>query len=337
MLAAARAREARYNAVMTQEIHAQSSLLIDRSVIGCCLARVLNVFIIAASALLLPAPGLAGDSLVIGRVSSDPARDVQRMQPMVDYVASKLQRFGIEKGEVLVAQDVEQLHQYLEQGRIDWITETAAIALELAEGRKCQVMLQRAREGALQYHGVIVVREHSEIHSLADLVGHRIAFEDPGSTSAYHLPAALIVNEGLQLELLSTPREAVPAGRIGAVFSSGELNSSIWLERGLVDAAAFSNLDWNDPWDVPKAHRSEFRILARTKPVPRNLELFRTDLGPDVVAAMQQVLLQAANDPAAKEAMDRFNRTTEFALLTDQDWNLLNTLRQEMVKAGTAP
>jgi phosphonate transport system substrate-binding protein len=54
------------------------------------------------------------------------------------------------------------------------------------------------------------------------------------------------------------------------------------------------------------------RVLAQSPDFPRALEMVRPGLDPRVRARLRQVLLDAAQDPAAAVAMKRFFGTTRF-------------------------
>jgi phosphonate transport system substrate-binding protein len=63
---------------------------------------------------------------------------------------------------------------------------------------------------------------------------------------------------------------------------------------------------------VPSAFRRDFAIIAETPPYPRAMELVRSTLDPQVEARLREVLIEAANDPDAREALLRFFNTTRF-------------------------
>jgi phosphonate transport system substrate-binding protein len=79
-----------------------------------------------------------------------------------------------------------------------------------------------------------------------------------------------------------------------------------------------SNLDWINPQRVPLSYRRDFRIVRETGDFPRALEMVRGDLDPRVRERLREVLLGAAADPDADEALLRFFKTTRFAPI-DED------------------
>lgn len=91
-----------------------------------------------------------------------------------------------------------------------------------------------------------------QIASLKDLVGKTIAFEVPGSTSAFFVPSAILKRANFQLLKSSAPREKFLAGNIGYVFARDELSITTWVHRRPVDAGAFHNQNWTNRKKIQK-------------------------------------------------------------------------------------
>ena len=98
------------------------------------------------------------------------------------------------------------------------------------------------KKGVSSYRGIIIVSKESGISELSNLRGRKIAFEDPGSTSGFLLPYAALVNGGLTLRRVTSPRSTVATGEIGYVFAEEELNIAGWVVRGIVAAGAMSEV-----------------------------------------------------------------------------------------------
>src|SRR5574341_786283 len=158
-------------------------------------------------------------TLVIGRVSGDPRRDHTGLELICDYVVSRLKDLGIRQGSVLLAKDVQQMIQYLKEGKVDWVRESVFAALIYSEKTGAEIMLRRRRRNTPTYSSVFFTRRDGGIGSLDDLRGKKIAFEDPGSTSSYFIPLAVLRHAGLKLVKLSSPREKAPADRVGYAFA----------------------------------------------------------------------------------------------------------------------
>jgi phosphonate transport system substrate-binding protein len=265
-------------------------------------------------ALLLPLPAFAGDAgvLVIGRISDDPKAHYEQLKSLLDYVVPRMKDVGIREGRILMAKDAVQMASYLRRGRVDWVTETAGTGMLLKQRAGARPLLLTERDGTSHYHTIFFARNDSGIRSLDDLRGHSVAFQRPGSTSAYFLPATELLHRGNSLELLLSPTDKLDSGVVGYVFARSELNIATWVHKRLVDVGVMSNLDWDNPRRVPAAFRQDLRVIGETGDVPRALELVRGDLDPKVEARLRQVLSDAAKDPQARDALQGFFQTTQF-------------------------
>ena len=260
-----------------------------------------------------PAVAAEQDSeLVLGRISDDPRRHHQSLQALLDYVVPRMESVGVRSGRVLMARDAQQMASYLRRGRVDWVTETAATGLLLAERSGGRVLVGTSRNGTAMYHGVIFARRDSGIGSLADLRGRSIAFQNANSTSAYYAPAAALLDAGVGLEILLSPKDSPRGDRAGYVFAQSESNIGTWVHKRLVDAGAFSNLDWNSLARLPGSVRGDLQVIAETAAFPRGLEIVRAGLGEQRTERLREILLGAEADPAARESLQRFFGTDGF-------------------------
>ncbi|MCU0753647.1 MAG: phosphate/phosphite/phosphonate ABC transporter substrate-binding protein [Xanthomonadales bacterium] len=266
--------------------------------------------------------------LVVGRVSDDPKAHHGRMQPLVDYVAARMSDLGIREGRVLMARDAQQMVSYLRQGRVDWITETSATALAFQERAGAEPLVRAVRGGFERYHSVVFVREDSGIRALGQLRGRVIAFQNPLSTSAYFVPAAELLGAGLQLAIQASPLERPPSQFIGYAFAQSEANQLTWVRKGLVDAAAFSDQDWQELVVDNAALAGELSIIHRSGEFPRALELVRPGLPAALRERLRELLLSAHADPAAASALRAYQRTERFAEIDRETARVLADLRR---------
>jgi phosphonate transport system substrate-binding protein len=258
------------------------------------------------------APVAPAAELVLGRVSDDPKSDYPRLKAMLDYVVPRMADVGITGGRVLMAPDTLRMSSYLRRGKVDWISETPGAAAVYLDRGRARVLLLTQRGGLGEYRSVFFARREAGIGSIADLRGRTIAFQNPASTSAYLLPASVIVESGLPLVILASPGDEPSPDVVGFVFARSELNMSTWVHKGLVDAAAFSEQDWADAERVPEAFRPDLELFHQTERVPRALEVVRSDLDPAVSARLAEVLRAAITDPEAATPLQRFWTTTAF-------------------------
>ncbi len=282
----------------------------------------------ALLAIVLPAHA-AEDAhvLVLGRISDDPNEHYDQLKPLLDYVVPRMRDVGITEGRILMARDAQQMASYLRRNRVDWVTETASTAVQLQQRAAARPILLTERNGVSHYHSVFFVRKDSPIRSLRDLPGHTVALQSIASTSAYMVPMTELLEAGLSPEILLAPSDMPAPDRVGYVFARSELNIASWVHKRLLDAGTLSNLDWNDPSRLPDAFRGDFRVIHETHPYPRALELVRSSLDPKVEQRLREVLLQAADDPEARQAMRLFFNTSRFLPLDPASERALDVLR----------
>ena len=287
---------------------------------------------VALAATPAPAEADEGSVLVLGRISDDPKAHYEQLKPLLDYVVPRMRDVGITEGRILMARDTQQMTSYLRRGRVDWVTETSGTGMQLQRRAGAKPLLLTERGGVNRYHSVFFARKDSGINSLADMQGRSIAFQGTGSTSAYIVPAAALLDQGLQLEILLSPMDRPTPDSVGYVFARSELNIAAWVHKRLVDAGVFSSQDWGDVRRMPPAFRQDMKIIHETPDYPRALEMVRGNLDPRVEARLREVLLEAANDPAAREAMNLFFRTTRFLPVDPDAQRGLDRVRDGVVR-----
>lgn len=285
---------------------------------------------IPASAHAAEVPSGERPVLVLGRVSDDPKRDAEKLQPMLDYVVPRMYGVGVRSGRVLMARDAVQMQSYLRRQRVDWISDTAIMALEYQRRAGAQLLLATERGGGREYRSVFFTWRGSGIASLADLKGHSIAFQSAYSTSSYVLPAAALLRAGLGLDVLLSPLDRAAPTRVGYVFARSDGNVLAWVQKRLVDAGAFSDLDWQHGMAAAPEIGAELVVFHETHTAPRAIEVVASTLEPQVRERLREVLLAAGDDPAAREALAQFFGTRRFVPLDAAAQASLRHLRGDL-------
>lgn len=265
--------------------------------------------------------------LVLGRISDDPKSHYDQLKPLLDYVIPRMHDVGIVEGRILMAKDAQQMASYLRRGRVDWVTETAGTAMALQQRAGARPLLLTERNGVGSYHSVFFVRRDSPINTLEELKGRSLAMQSAASTSAYLVPAMELLQHGVQPQILLTPQDMPGADAVGYVFARSELNISTYVHKRVVDAGVISSLDWTDDKAMPPAFRRDMRVIFRSQPIPRAVEVVRADLDPAVRQRLQTVLLEASRDPEAGPALAKFFGTTGFHLMDPASQQALDRLR----------
>ncbi len=276
-------------------------------IFGSLAAIMLLATAIAPAALAEP-----GQRLVIGRISDEPHKHLARLRVMADYLADQLADHGIAGVDVVIADSAGRMRSLLQEGRVDLLSETAFTAFDLIEAGAAKPLLREWKKGVAHYHTVIVVRKDSGLRTLADLEGRKFAFEDPGSTSGYLVPRVALEDAGLRLRRLPDPRNPVPAGILGYSFANGEVNVIAWVNRGLADAGAISNLDWMDPDTALPRLKSKLRIIHETEPIIRSLFLARQSLDEDLSERITAILQSMHESPEGRETLKKYFKVARY-------------------------
>jgi phosphonate transport system substrate-binding protein len=239
---------------------------------------------------------------------------------------------GIQKGEILMARNLQQMGSYLRRGRVDWVSETSASGMWLEARANAQPLLLTERFGQGSYHTVFFARRDSHLAGIDHLRGHSIAFQNSSSTTAYFVPAMQLLDRGESLTLLLSPRDKPDSGTVGYLFAGSERNIATWVQKGLVDVGAISNTDWNDPQLVPPAFRPDLEVIGTTPEYPRALEMVRGGLDERIRDRLRKLLLDAASDPEAGTALAQYFQTTGFAPVDPDATRILQQLQQGVLR-----
>jgi phosphonate transport system substrate-binding protein len=252
-------------------------------------------------------------TLVLARVSESAGKHLPKRKKMATYLGDRLKDVGIEHIRVVVALDLEQLTEMVGDGSVDLVSETAFIAMRLKEDAGAEPLLQEWKKGVAEYKTVFFVRKDSGITSFKALVGKKIPFEDAGSTSAFLLPAAILQQKGFRVQHLKSPRSRVPAGTIGYFFASGEVNQVLMVGRGIAQAGAFSNLDWDALERTPTSIRKDLSLLHISEPVLRSMMIGGKHLAPRLKAKIKKILLAMHEDDAGKKVLKKYYKVKKYS------------------------
>src|SRR5690606_6308015 len=92
-----------------------------------------------------PGQSASREVLVLGRVSDNPKQHAEALQPMLDYVVPRMRSVGIREGRILMARDAVQMQSYLRRQRVDWVSDTAVMAVDYRDRVGAQLLLATDR------------------------------------------------------------------------------------------------------------------------------------------------------------------------------------------------
>ncbi len=207
--------------------------------------------------------------LTVGDIDPDkPARKVERFQPLAEYLAENLSEFGIKKGQVVIARDMQEMSRFMEDGTVDVYFDSPFPTLRVQSLAGSQTIARRWKQRAPTYWSTYVTLKGNGIDSTADFVGKIVAFEEPHSTSGFVLPAGTLIQMGFTLVEVSSPDATVRPDEIGYFFTRDEENTIELILQGRVAGGGISNQDLEE---LPTGLKERLTSFERTITVPRQL------------------------------------------------------------------
>lgn len=267
-------------------------------------------------------------TIVVGDVTSQPAKKITKFQPLADYLADGLHEYEIGVGEVQVAPDVEAMASLLKSGEVDIYFDSPYPAMIVSDLSGAEPILRRWKGGDAAYYTVIIAMKEKGFTTLEDLNGHNIAFDDPTSTSGFVLPVVHMMEAGLNMSQKESSNETVEPDEVGYVFSQDDQNNIQWVISDKVDAAA---IDHRSFLNIPEESRQEMTVLAETEEVARHVVLVRPGLDPKVVEGIKTILLNMDQSPEGQEVLEKFEETAKFDNFpTESDISRMRELYQKV-------
>lgn len=247
--------------------------------------------LVSSCSQLTPQLGSAGRPI---RMAMVPFTETQKLVVGMKNIADQLeQRTGLKfETEVPTSYVAVVEAMCAKKVEVGWVSPLAY----LLANQKCGADMQLASvnsQGKMSYRSLIIARTASDVRDLADLKGKRFAWVDPGSTSGYLYPRALLADRGLKPEQLFAQQ----------VFAGSHDRVVVAVMNGQVDAGAIfedarTNKGVTDQF--PKV-AEETRVVATSEDIPNDGVAFRKDLPPDVVARIKDALVaMSATDDGKK-------------------------------------
>lgn len=273
---------------------------------GVNLALLGLVLVVVASALVSPA---VAETLTIGTISRSPVAEMKTFRPFASYLENALESDGIDQVKIVIAPDENDLAQKHKDGEIDLYIDSSITAMMISQRTGSTFIARRWKKNRPKYRSVIFVAQDSEITSLDDLKGRRIAFEEPFSTSGYLLPVLTLRVGGHQLKHLFSTRSELEPDVTGFVLAYDNKAQVSWVEEGRVDAAAMSEGDFEE---YSKTALTPLRVVARSPYVPYHVVTARPGFDPVLAERVQTVLKSIHETPEGKTMLFEFERTAKF-------------------------
>jgi ABC-type phosphate/phosphonate transport system substrate-binding protein len=242
--------------------------------------------------LLLAAP--LPERISMGYLSDRVEYSVAYMKPALEQFRQKLAPLGVKEVTLEVAPSIEQMGDWVKNGRVDLLVSTPYPVLRTARLAGTWPVLYG--EAVRERRSAFVVRADSKIHALDDLAGKRLALTFTYSSPGYFIPILHLLERGFVLD-----REQAGKKVVYTSLSGHGVNSLYWLYFGKCDAAAVGE---DDIAKVAPKLRAAVRVLDTSKPYPGFLALVSPTLSAEAKATLVDFLKKFHVDPVGKKLIE---------------------------------
>jgi phosphonate transport system substrate-binding protein len=272
-------------------------------------------FLCVSSALPAAEGGREPGLITVGSISASVKDEAADFKPLADFLSRRLERQGVKRGRVVVAQSIEEMADLIRDGEVDLYIDSPFPIARVAQLAGIQPIAVRWKKGVAEYHSVIFAREDGPLDSLEDLKGQMIAFDDPHSTSGFLLPLTTLVRRGMALKEYEELSARVAPDTVGYVFSGDDENTIFWVLKGLTAAGVMDDVSFAK---LSGDRIGELKPLLRTSPVPRHLVACPRDLDAVLLAELKNILLTMHETREGRRALWKFQRTLKFEDMTQK-------------------
>ena len=265
--------------------------------------------------------------LVIGTVTDKPSKRYTEYREFALYLQKKLG----EDVDVIFIRSIPHMRELVDRGEVDIFIDSLYPSLKVCMDGECEPLLLMWRNGVRYYRSVVIVRSDSSIKDVRDLIGRRIAFEEPFSTAGYLIPFIMLSERGLKLTELRSFHDPVPPGYVGYIFADEEENIVGWVFFRKTSAGALYDLKFDR---IVGRNRKFFREILISSPIPQQLVSFSRKLKKEKARKILQILRDMHNDPEGQKVLSSFSNTTKFEYLSDYDRKVIEELKRKIRELG---
>jgi phosphonate transport system substrate-binding protein len=242
--------------------------------------------------------GFVPETLTVQFVPSQSAETLEaKAKPLEDLLSERL---GIPV-KVSISTDYNTVVEAMGSKQVDVGFLPPTTYVLAAEQGAAEVILQAQRNGVNDdgsfnddlvdyYKSMILVREDSDIQSVEDLKGKRIAWQNVTSSAGYVWPAGYLLDNDID-----------PEKDVQGVTVKGHDTAVISLINNDVDAAAvFQDARNNVVNDLPEIFE-QTRVLFFTEAIPNDTIAVRPDMSPEWKEKIADAFIAIGQDPEGQQ------------------------------------
>ncbi|MFK4785038.1 phosphate/phosphite/phosphonate ABC transporter substrate-binding protein [Fusobacterium sp. MFO224] len=257
------------------------------------------------------------DTLVMGFV---PLIDGDKLVDSVKPLSKILTEAIGKEVEVFTATNYVGVVEAMGSSKVDFgIIPPFAYVLANKESGAQVILKALNKHGESFYRSEFVVKKNSNINSLDDIKGKRVAFVDPSSSSGYLYPGAYLKKNGIDIEK-----------DIQVVYSGGHDKSIQLLLNNDVDLIAVFEGARSKYKKEFKNVLEDTKVFAYSEKIPYISVTVRGDMDEKTKEQIKDGLLKGLNSKEAKEITARLFSIHGFEEATDSDFDSIRTTAKLM-------
>ncbi|SFL71105.1 phosphonate transport system substrate-binding protein [Gracilibacillus orientalis] len=171
------------------------------------------------------------------------------------------------------------------------------------------------------YNSWVVVPDESDVQTLEELEGKSLLFADPASTSGHLFPRAMFI-EGLGIT-----NDEVESYFSSVSFSGSHDNSILAIAAGDADAAGVCSSCVERAIEGGMVSESDFRIIAKSDPIPSSPISYRADLPESLVEAIQDFVYNYDNKEFFEKAGDA---ESSYIPVEESDYDIIRNTAESL-------
>lgn len=256
-------------------------------------------------------PVYAKDSLLLAVHPYLAVKEIEKkFTPLVEYLAQKTGKKII----IRVGSNYQEHIRFIGTDKVDiaYMGPASYVSMTKEYGKK-PVLARLEVNGQAFFQGNIIVRKNSNIKTIQDLKGKRIAYGDPNSTMSYIVPHHMLHKAGVYAKHPSTHDFLYSHNNVAMAVLSGD------FDAGAVKPAVFK-----------KFESKGLRTLVLTPKISEHLFVARTDLPENEITVIRNAFLDMRNSDEGLAAMRAIKKNiTGLVKVSDHHYDNLRVIINE--------
>lgn len=259
-----------------------------------------------------PKPKQEASVIRLGNSANEKEADLK------DFAASLEKVTGLQV-EFVVSKDYEDLVKQFKDGKVDFAFFSPVNFITAEKDAGAKVLLKKVYGESEFYYSALIVKNDSNIKTVIELKGKKIAFVDPQSTSGYLYPLVSLKNAGITLKDIEYKFEGTHDKAVLALVESRSVAAAVWANDPVSPSGA---------WTAHETESQKFRVLSWSEPIPNDAFAVRSEFyqkHPDLVFKVMEglIVMSDTSDKSLKKAFNTDRMTTATSRHYDSVRNII--------------